>query len=111
MVIDSVFSAVTALVVGITSTKAFDYYWKVYKAKSDTGANGALVAKDETIQLLRTQQDSLLRDLEELRDIYVDLKMEVATLRSENTSMQAKLTELEKTNFELKTVNEILKRK
>ena len=48
---DSVFSAVTALVVGITSTKAFDYYWKVYKSKSETGANGALMAKDETIQL------------------------------------------------------------
>lgn len=108
---DNVFSAITALVVGITSTKAFDYYWKVYKSKSDTGANGALVAKDETIQLLRTQQDSLLNDLEELRGIYVELKMEVATLRAENKAMVAKLSELEKSNFELKTMNEILKRK
>lgn len=108
---DNLFSAITALVVGITSTKAFDYYWKVYKSKSDTGANGALVAKDETIQLLRTQQESLLTDLEELRDIYVGLKMEVATLRAENKAMVTKLSELEKSNFELKTMNEILKRK
>lgn len=108
---DNLFSAITALVVGITSTKAFDYYWKVYKSKSDTGANGALVAKDETIQLLRTQQESLLTDLEELRDIYVELKMEVATLRAENKAMVTKLSELEKSNFELKTMNEILKRK
>lgn len=108
---DNIFSAITALVVGITSTKAFDYYWKVYKSKSDTGANGALVAKDETIQLLRTQQESLLTDLEELRDIYVELKMEVATLRAENKAMVTKLSELEKSNFELKTMNEILKRK
>jgi FtsZ-binding cell division protein ZapB len=53
----------------------------------------------------------LLADLEELRDTFVDLKMEVATLRSENKAMQTKLVELEKANFELKTVNEILKRK
>jgi len=108
---DNIFSAITALVIGVTSTKAFDYYWRVYKSKSDTGANGALVAKDQTIALLQRQQTDLLRDLDELREVFIELKMEVATLRAENKSMAEKLLALEKTNFELKTMNEILKRK
>jgi len=111
MVMDNIFSAITALVIGVTSTKAFDYYWRVYKSKSDTGANGALVAKDQTIALLQRQQTDLLRDLDELREVFIELKMEVATLRAENKSMAEKLLALEKTNFELKTMNEILKRK
>lgn len=108
---DNIFSAVTALVIGVTSTKAFDYYWKVYKSKSDTGANGALVAKDQTIALLQRQQVDLLSDLDELREVFIELKMEVATLRAENKSMAEKLLALEKTNFELKTMNEVLKRR
>ena len=108
---DNIFSAITALVIGVTSTKAFDYYWRVYKSKSDTGANGALVAKDQTIALLQRQQTDLLRDLDELREVFIELKMEVATLRAENKSMAEKLLSLERTNFELKTMNEILKRK
>ncbi len=108
---DNIYSGITALVIGITSTKAFDYYWKVYKSKSDTGANGALLAKDQTIAMLQTQQQDLLRDLNEIREAFVELKMEVATLRSENKNMLDKITDLEKSNFELKTMNEILKRK
>lgn len=98
-------SIAMAAVGGLFSKSAFDYYWKRFKLRSDAAASGGEVkAKDEIIQLLTIQQKSLLKDLEELRAEYVDLKMEVATLRAENKAMATKLTELQ-------TINEILKRK
>ncbi len=57
---DSMFSAITALVVGVTSTKAFDYYWRVYKNKSDV-AGGEVRAKDQTIAILQERAEDLLK--------------------------------------------------
>jgi peptidoglycan hydrolase CwlO-like protein len=108
---ENLISLAVAAVVGITSKSAFDYYWKIYKNKSENGHGGALAAKDEMIRLLKEQQDSLITELDELRNMYVDLTMEVATLRADNNNVVEKLKELEKSNFELKTMNEILKRK
>lgn len=100
---ENLISLAVAAIGGLASKSAFDYYWKRFKLRSDA-AGGEVRAKDETIQLLTIQQRALLSDLEELRAEYVDLKMEVATLRAENKSMSIKITELQ-------TINEILKRK
>jgi len=114
---DNMFSALTALVVGVTSTKAFDYYWRVYRHKSDKSDN-VIVAKDETIKLLQERAEDLLvayKGLElkheELMKEIVDLKMENATLRAEIKSMGERVSDLEAENIKLKTINEILNHK
>jgi septal ring factor EnvC (AmiA/AmiB activator) len=114
---DNLFSAITALVVGVTSTKAFDYYWRVYKNKSDI-AGGEVRAKDQTIAILQERAEDLLKAYqglelkhEELMKEIVDLKMENATLRAEIKSMGERVSDLEAENIKLKTINEILNHK
>ena len=114
---ENLVSVITALIVGVTSTKAFDYYWKVYKNRADR-QDGVLVAKDETISLLQERAEDLLNAYqgleskqEELIREITDLKMENATLRAELKAMGKRVDELEKENTKLTITNEILNRK
>jgi peptidoglycan hydrolase CwlO-like protein len=113
---DNLFSVLTALVVGVTSTKAFDYYWRVYKNKAEQ-AGGEVRAKDQTIAILQERAEDLLKAYQGLEDKHeelmkeiVELKMENATLRAELKAMGKRVDDLESENIKLKTVNEILNR-
>ena len=98
-------SLVTALVVGATSAKAFDYYWKVYKSRS-TRDLGAIEAKSETITLLQDRLENLDARIEDLIEELVSLKIENATLRAELERAKEKNDDLRESYLKEKYKNQ-----
>lgn len=97
-------SLLTALIVGVTSAKAFDYYWKVYQSRSSRGL-GAIEAKSETIALLQDRLENLDSRIEDLIEELVSLKIENAELRTELEHAKEKNEELKEAYLKEKYKN------
>jgi len=107
MNINDVWPTLTALVAGVTSKGAFDYYNNKRRAQSQDRKD-IIQAKDEFIQDLQSRYLRLEERLTELHDDFISSEKDRSELKGRVYELEARVHELEQEVEKLEGENAIL---